>query len=198
MMQAALWILLAFFLGALPLSYWLGRIALKVDIRQYGDGNPGAANVWRAGGRWWGLLAILLDAAKGLIGVALGVYIGGLQGWALFPLGLAPILGHAYTPFLNFQGGKSLAITFGVWTALTLYEAPIVLGLALGFWLWVLRTEGWATLAGTLTLLAYLLIWHPDPVLISLAAANSLLLTWRYREYLQKKPVLFGRKPDHQ
>jgi asparagine N-glycosylation enzyme membrane subunit Stt3 len=69
------------------------------------------------------------------------------------------------------------------------------LGLAFGFWLWLLRTEGWATLAGMLTLLAYLLIWHPDPVYIALAAANTLLLIWRYRDYLQKKPILFGRTP---
>ncbi|KPK05115.1 MAG: hypothetical protein AMJ56_16395, partial [Anaerolineae bacterium SG8_19] len=66
-----IWIALAFLCGSLPLSVWLGRLVLGIDIRQFGDGNPGAANVWRAGGAKWGLTAVLLDFLKGAIPVAL-------------------------------------------------------------------------------------------------------------------------------
>jgi glycerol-3-phosphate acyltransferase PlsY len=136
------------------------------------------------------MLAIILDGLKGLVPVALAVYIGDVSGWLLVLVSLAPLLGHVYTPFLNFQGGKALATSFGVWTALTLYQAPLVLGISLGFWLWLFRTEGWAVLAGMLSLAAYLLIWQPDPVLLSIWAGNFAILLWRYRDYLRKRPRL--------
>lgn len=183
-----LWIGFAFLCGALPLSYWLGRLALHVDIRQYGDGNPGAANVWRAGGKWWGLLAVLLDALKGLIPVALANFQAGLDGWALVAVALAPMVGHAYTPFLSFSGGKALAVTFGVWTGLTLWQVPVVLGLAFAFWLLVLRVEGWAILAGMLTLFLYLILTAAPWTWLAVWAGSLLLFLWKHRDDFQRSP----------
>jgi glycerol-3-phosphate acyltransferase PlsY len=188
-MTNLLWILLAFICGSLPLSYWLGKAFLKVDIREYGDGNPGATNVWRAGGEWWGLLAILLDGLKGLVPVALAHYLAGLTGWALFAVSLAPLLGHAYTPFLKFHGGKALATSFGVWTGLTLYQAPIVLGISLAFWLWLLRKEGWAILAGMLSLLVYLLLFQRDLLLLAVWTGNFIILMWKYRDHFYQSQM---------
>ena len=192
-MTNLLWIFLAFFCGSLPLSYWVGRIFLKVDIREYGDGNPGATNVWRAGGKWWGLLAILLDGLKGLVPVALANYVAGLTGWVLVVVSLAPLLGHAYTPFLKFQGGKALATTFGVWTGLTLYQAPIVLGISLAFWLWLLRKEGWAILAGMLSLLVYLLVFQRDALLLAVWTGNLVILMWKYRDQFYRSQMFQPR-----
>ncbi|HQP09669.1 MAG TPA: glycerol-3-phosphate acyltransferase, partial [Anaerolineaceae bacterium] len=62
-------VLIAFLFGSLPFSLWLGKLSLKVDVRQYGDGNPGAANVFRAGGKGIGLLAIILDVTKAALPV---------------------------------------------------------------------------------------------------------------------------------
>jgi glycerol-3-phosphate acyltransferase PlsY len=182
MLNNLLWVLFALLCGMLPLSYWLGKLILKVDIRQYGDSNPGGTNVWKAGGRWWGMLAILLDGLKGLIPVSLALYIGGVEGWWILPLSLAPILGHVFSPFLNFRGGKALATTFGVWTALTLYLVPLIFGIALGFWIWFLKNEAWAILASISTVLAFLLLWNYDPVLVSIWVANGAILVWRYRD----------------
>ncbi len=187
---ALLWVAFAFFCGALPLSYWLGRIFLHVDIRQYGDGNPGAANVWRAGGKWWGLLAIFLDAFKGLIPVALANFSTGLTGWALVATALAPILGHAYTPFLRFNGGKALSVTFGVWTGLTLWQAPVVLGLAFAVWLKLLVVEGWAILAGMLTLLVFFVLTQAPPDWLAVWAGSLLLFLWKHRTDFRRPPNL--------
>ncbi len=180
------WVIFAFTCGMLPLSYWLAKLFLKVDIRQYGDGNPGGTNVWKAGGRWWGLFAILLDGLKGLIPVSLALYLGGVDGWWVFPVSLAPIFGHVYSPFLNFRGGKALATTFGVWTALTLYLVPMIFGIALGFWIWLLKKEGWAILAGLSSVLVFLLIWNFDPILVSIWVANSMILVWRYSDKIRE------------
>lgn len=176
------WVIFAFFCGSLPLAYWLGKLVLKVDIRQYGDGNPGGTNVWKAGGKWWGILAILLDGLKGLIPVILALYLGGIEGWWIFPVSLAPILGHVFSPLMNFRGGKALATTFGVWTGLTLYLVPMIFGIALGFWIWLLKNDGWAILVGISSVLVFLLIWNFDPVLVSIWVANGTILVWRYSD----------------
>lgn len=189
-LSTLLWVLFAFFCGALPMSYWLGRLFLHVDIRQYGDGNPGAANVWRAGGKGWGLLAVFLDAFKGLVPVALANFWGGVSGWPLAAVTLAPILGHAYTPFLGFEGGKALAVTFGVWTGLTLWQVPVVLGLSFAFWLLTLRVEGWAILAGMLTLLAYLLLAGAPTTWLAVWLGSLLIFLWKHRADFRRRPDL--------
>jgi glycerol-3-phosphate acyltransferase PlsY len=180
------WVFFAFVCGSLPLSYWLGKLLLKVDVRQYGDGNPGGVNVWKAGGRWWGITAILLDGLKGLIPVALALYVGDIDGWLLFPISIAPVLGHIFSPFLNFRGGKALATTFGVWTALTLYIVPFAFGISLGFWMWLLKNDGWAILAGVISVLVLLLVGNYDLVLVSIWIANGGILVWRYSDAFSK------------
>jgi len=189
-MVGLIWIVIAFFCGALPLSVWLGRLALGVDITQYGDGNPGAANVWRAGGGRWGMLAVLLDFFKGAIPVGLANYAAGLDGWLLAAVAIAPILGHAFSPFMSFQGGKALAVTFGIWAGLSLFVVPIVMGLFFGIYLWLLKPEGWAVMAGAFSLLVVLLILFPDPVWLSVWAGMALILAWTHRDDLRQKPRL--------
>jgi glycerol-3-phosphate acyltransferase PlsY len=181
-----MWVLFALVCGSLPLSYWLGKLFLRVDIRRYGDGNPGGFNVWKAGGPWWGITAILLDGFKGLIPVALALYLGGVHGWWLFLVSIAPILGHIFSPFLNFQGGKALATTFGVWTALTLYQVPMVFGISLGIWIWLLKNNLWAILAGVLSVLVFLSVWNFDLVLVCTWIANGIILVWKYNDKFGK------------
>lgn len=193
-MTALLWTLLAFLCGSLPLSVWLGRLALGVDIRQFGDGNPGAANVWRAGGPFWGVLAILLDAFKGLIPVALANFYVGLDQWAMVPVTIAPIAGHAFSPFLRFRGGKALAVTFGVWTGLTIWFVPVILGFSLAFWLTFLRPEGWAVLAGSLTLFIALLLLDSPTGWLAVWLGMTLIFILTQREDLRQHPSLAFRK----
>lgn len=182
MLVNILWVVLAFLCGTLPFSYWLGKLFLKIDIRNYGDGNPGGTNVWTAGGQWWGLTAIILDGLKGLVPVSLAYYLGGVENWWILPLSLAPTLGHIFSPFLNFRGGKALATTFGVWTALTVYIVPTIFGFALGLWIWLLKNEGWAMLAGVVSVLAFMIVLNYDLVFISTWIANGGILLWRYSD----------------
>ncbi|UCG25024.1 MAG: glycerol-3-phosphate acyltransferase [Chloroflexota bacterium] len=189
-MVVILWILFAFLCGALPLSVWLGRAALRVDITQFGDGNPGAANVWRAGGGRWGMTAVLLDFLKGAIPVGLANFVVGLEGWQLAAVAVAPILGHAFSPFMGFHGGKALAVTFGIWTGLSLFVVPIILGLFFGLYLWLLKPEGWAVMAGSATLLGALLVFFPDPVWLATWVGMTIILAWKHKHDLAQKPRL--------
>jgi len=184
------WFLFSFLCGSRPVSVWIGRWALQVDIRQYGDTNPGPANVVRAGGRGWGVMAMLLDFLKGAVPVGLANWAGELGSWGLALIALAPVLGHAYSPFLGFRGGKALATTFGIWTGLTLWQGPIVLGANLGVWSGILVAEGWAILFGMSGFLVFLLLSQAPISMIVLAIANAGLLIWKYRYSFQRKPFL--------
>ncbi len=187
-MMTLLWTLLAFLSGALPFAVWLGRLALRTDIRRYGDGNPGGANLWRAGGAVWGLSGILLDYSKAAIPVAWAHFGYGLQAWDLVPVALAPVVGHAYTPFLRGRGGKALAVTFGTWTGVSLWFGPMVLGLAFAFWLFTLRSEGWTVTLGMLTLLVALLVGGSGLPWLVIGLGNAALLVWKHRHELRRRP----------
>lgn len=199
-----LWTLIGFLFGSLPISVWLGKLVLRTDIRGYGDGNPGGTNVMRAGSRGLGLLAIGLDMLKGAAPVALAHYVFGVAGWPLVPVMLAPILGHAFSPFLGFRGGKALASTFGVWTAMTVPFGPFVMGGAVFVFYKLLTISGWAALAALLALLGFLLTpalhWRSPglaagPTLPLLAAwvGTVAIVAWTHRADLWQRP---DRRPQ--
>lgn len=180
-MPTVIWFAIAFLSGALPFSVWVGRLAGK-DVRQYGDGNPGATNAWKAGGVFWGAAAMILDFAKGAIPILLVNFVVGLEGWSLAAVSLAPILGHAYSPFLRFRGGKALAVTFGVWCGLSLWLAPAVLGLSFALWLILLKNDGRAVLAGMFSLLILFLLISTDGAWFLVWLGNTAVLAWKYRK----------------
>lgn len=189
-MTAAVLVVIAFFSGALPFSVWVGRLALGKDIREYSDGNPGATNVLRAGGVKWGALALLLDFIKGALPVWIARVTLGLEGWPLLAVALAPVLGHAFSPFLRFRGGKAVAVTGGVWCGLTIWEVPTIGGLLLGFWFSFVNESGWAVMLTLLSVLAYLLLTWRDPLLLAAWSGNAAILAWKHRAELTQPPTL--------
>jgi glycerol-3-phosphate acyltransferase PlsY len=146
----------AFWLGACPFSVWVGQWFLGKDIRDYGDGNPGAANVFRAGGRKSFCLAMFLDIAKGVPFVFLAHSLWGFPEIVVTAVGLSAILGHAFSPLLGFKGGKSIAVTIGVLSALPQPEMLLafITFLLIGF-LFV-ESDAWVVMAGAVGSLAYL------------------------------------------
>lgn len=184
----AFWALLGFFMGSIPFSVWLGRLLLCADIRTYGDGNPGSANAWRAGKWRVGVPAVLLDYLKGAVPVSLAHYVFRVADWGLVAVALAPVLGHAFSPFLRFRGGKALTVTFGIWTGMTFAEGPIVLGLLFGFFLVVQREDAWAVLLGMLTFLFYWWLRQADTRILVTCVGNTLVLAYKHRYELRQAP----------
>jgi len=154
----ALWTGAGFLAGSLMFSYWLGRLFAKKDVREYGDANPGAFNAWKAGGWKIGLAAALLDFAKGAVPVGLAVWVFGVGGWYVVPVALAPILGHAFSPFLKFRGGKAIAVSLGVWSALTIWEGLLVFGLLIGLFYILLDHPSWSVIFAMLAFLGYMIL----------------------------------------
>lgn len=110
---------LAFIIGGIPFGWLLVKILYKVDIRQIGSGSIGATNVYRAikekdekKAKILSILTIILDATKGLIIVAIAKIIG-LSYETQWTIALLAIIGHCYSPFLGFKGGKGVATAIG-------------------------------------------------------------------------------------
>ncbi len=183
-----LWVLVGFLAGSLPFSVWIGRLVARADVRRYGDGNPGATNAWRAGGWKAGLPALLLDYLKGAVPVSLAHFAAGLSDWALVPVALSPVFGHAFSPFLGFRGGKAVAATFGAWTGLTIWAGPTVLGLSLGLFYALNATDAWSAVLGLLGLLAYLLASSAPAPFLAVWVGNLALILWKHRRDLRTPP----------
>lgn len=150
--------LAAFGLGACPFSVWIGRWFLGKDIRDYGDGNPGAANVFRAGSRKLGLLAVVLDVAKGFPFVFLAHAFFELPDAAVLAVAMSAILGHAFSPLLQLRGGKAIAVTFGALIALPQHEIVVAFAaLALLGFLFI-EVNAWAVILGAVGSLAFILV----------------------------------------
>lgn len=185
-----LWTIFSFLMGALPLSVWIGRFALKVDIRDYGDKNPGATNVLRAGGFGWFFVALMLDISKAAAPVGLAYYIFGWQGWEILPIAIAPPLGHTFSPFLNWRGGKAIATAFGVWIGLTIWTIPLVSATTAIIFTLLITPSGWAVMAALASILIALLTWITNPIFLVVWATQMALLIYNHRADLVKRPKL--------
>jgi glycerol-3-phosphate acyltransferase PlsY len=108
---------LGYFLGSIPFGYILVKATTGADIRKAGSGNIGATNAFR-NNRWVGVLTFLLDAGKGYLAVLVAGWLGGDIKWQA-AAALASILGHIFTVFLGFKGGRGVAVGFGSFLALT-------------------------------------------------------------------------------
>jgi glycerol-3-phosphate acyltransferase PlsY len=185
-----LWIPLAYLCGSLPFSVWLPKLFARADVRQYGDGNPGATNAFRAGGKLVGLLALLLDVSKAAAPVGWAYFNMGYRGWPMFLIATAPVLGHAFSPFLRFQGGKALAVAFGAWIGLTLWKLSLPALFLVLIWRKIIDVDGWAVMLALGTLLIIILLWLPEPLFIAVLAGQVLILGWKHRDDLRQKPHL--------
>jgi glycerol-3-phosphate acyltransferase PlsY len=191
------WSLLAFLSGSLPFSVWFGKLFLDVDVRDFGDGNPGATNLFRAGSPLLGIITLILDVGKAALPVGICRFILELHGLGLVVIALAPVLGHMFSPFLRFNGGKALAAALGVWIGLTTWQLslPAVLGVVAG--ILIFSSPGWAVMLAMGAILATLLIWIQDPLLFYVWVGQTILLAWSHRLDLKKRPQLHPRWKKH-
>ena len=189
MANLMLWIVGGFLSGSIPFSLLLGRLMTHKDIRSIGDGNPGAANAWKAGGWTSGLPAMILDIGKGFLPVFLAVHIGHLNGLALLPIALAPILGHAFSPFLRFKGGKAIGVSGGVWLALACFEPIVVFGIFTLVMLLFQPEHAWCVVVGMSCLTFYWVVTQAPLPIILTAAGNLLIIACKHRLELLK-PIL--------
>jgi glycerol-3-phosphate acyltransferase PlsY len=142
--------LFAFLLAGCPFSLWIGKWFLHKDIRTYGDGNPGATNVFRAGSIFVGALAIFMDTAKGFPFVYLASNYYHLSDLSVLAIAVCVLLGHAYSPILKFRGGKALAVTLGVLLAIPQYELLLSLLTFVFIAFLIIKSDSWRVIFGAI------------------------------------------------
>ena len=186
--EQAFFVVLSFLVGSLPFAVWVGHFGIGGDIRNYGDGNPGAFNVYRAGGTKWFMLALALDISKGATPVGLAYQVFGWDGIAIVLVAIVSIFGHAFSPFLSFNGGKAIATTFGIWIGLTLWTVPSIAMIALVITYKLLNSSAWAIMITMFVMLCVLLISNLADELYIVWAINLFLLLYTHRSELATLP----------
>jgi glycerol-3-phosphate acyltransferase PlsY len=182
-----------FILGAVPFSVIIGRLFLRKNIRDYGDGNPGSVNVFRAGGQKAGFLAVVLDIVKGVPFVFLAYAWLHLPDLSVVIVAMSAVLGHAFSPFLRWHGGKAVAISFGVLLGLPQHDILLAyMAFVIAGCLFV-ENDSWVVVLGAAATLAYVAITGEPYEIIILLSFILVLFIYKYFDTLHSLPRLHGR-----
>ena len=193
-MNIAFGIALGYLCGSLVPGYWIGKYFFRKDIRNEGSGNIGATNAFRVLGPPIGTFVLLLDVIKGVAAVLVSRQIHGMDALS----GLAAILGHTFSPFLKFKGGKGVATGLGVFLCLALKPTLIALAVFVLVLLITRRVSPASCLAacalgGSMPMVSMV---SKDPLLVGISEAAVLLILIRHRANIRRlfrgeEPVLF-------
>lgn len=198
-MTLALAVVASYLLGAIPTSYWVVRALRGLDLRTVGSGNLGATNLYRQLGWRWAVPVGLFDALKGAIPVAVFGPWAGLGLVGSVGLGVVAVLGHVFSVFVGFRGGKGVATGGGI----VLGIAPWAFLGTLLVWAVVVRLTGYVSLGsivGAVVLPGLLWLLHPAArPAVWFVAALSALVVWFHRANIARLRAgtehRFGRTP---
>ena len=186
-MAALPWLIASYLLGAVPTSYLAARLFRSIDLREHGSRNLGATNLYRVLGWRYAVPVGLLDAAKGLVPVLL--FAQRVSSSELFALicGLVAVVGHVFSVFVGFKGGKGVATAAGVMLGLT----PAALGVAVVVWAALVYLTGYVSVgsiaAAAIFPLAVYLLEPPDqPAMLWLDIAVAAAIIWFHRGNIQR------------
>lgn len=187
-------LLIAYLLGSIPTGYLVAK-ARGVDIRKVGSGNIGATNVFRILGTPAGVFVLLADAAKGWAAVFFAAKLlcawsypdAGAQAleWFRLGAGVASILGHNFTCWLRFKGGKGIATSAGVLLALV----PVALLIALGVWIVVFaccRYVSLASISAAFSLPFTVWLGGESKTLVAVIATLAVLAIYKHKGNIQR------------
>jgi len=112
-LKTLLFILASYMIAGIPFAYIISKVFLKIDIRTIGSGNVGATNVYRAGGLKISVVVFILDFLKGFVPTIVSIFFFNKNLHISTIIAISTILGHMFTPYLHFRGGKGAATSFG-------------------------------------------------------------------------------------
>ena len=187
-MATIVFIVIAYLIGSVSFAVLMSRLFHLPDPRTYGSKNPGATNVLRTGRKTVAVLTLLGDATKGWLAVYLAQHFAsryGLGSPTFAAVALAVVLGHSYSLFLNFHGGKGVATTCGVLLALNIW-----LGMAtLATWLVIFIISRISSLSALVAAVItpiyafYIFGWDSRSFAVLVL---TLLLIWRHQSNIRK------------
>lgn len=183
-----LFLFVAYLLGSIPTSIWIGKFFYNIDVREFGSGNAGATNTFRVLGKKAGIPVLIIDILKGTAAVSLS-FISGFQMDTPFftnfqiGLGIAALIGHIFPVFAGFRGGKGVATILGVVMCIT----PVSCSVALLVFLTVLFLTRYVSLSSISAGISYPIILNlgmhnTDVVLLVFSILTAVLLIITHRK----------------
>lgn len=188
-LQAGL-IALSYLGGSIPSGLVFSKIFSNKDIRKIGSGNIGTANVIRNVGFFAGFLTFVFDLLKGLIPVLVAIHFFDIKIAIL--AGIAAVLGHIYSIFLKFSGGKGVATAFGVMLGINYITALISFGIFIIIMM-IFRISSLSSLSATLSNLILNLIIAFNGYIVLLNILLVVLIFFRHRENIKR--LINGTEP---
>ena len=193
---------LAYIIGSTPTAVLYGKWLYQIDVRDHGSGNPGATNTFRVLGKRAGTIVLLIDVAKGLLAASIAtllVYLNLLpeKNLVTFKLifGVMAVLGHIFSAFMQFKGGKGVATLLGMMIAIH-YEAALACVMV---FLVVLLITKYVSLSSIMGALAFplFLAFVPrfqtsEPLLIIFAVFLFIVVLWRHNQNIKR--ILEGKE----
>lgn len=185
----------AYLIGGIPWSLLIGRWVGGVDLREMGSGNLGSTNVARFLGGWWAVTVFALDFVKGALPVAAAAWLVAV-GWrdgAMVTAGLAALVGHVYSPYIRFRGGKGIATTAGVAAALIPW---VLLVGAVTFFAVALTTRrvSAGSLAICVVCVPAVLLLYPGHLLLTLFCVGvAIIIAFSHRSNIRR--LIRGEEP---
>ncbi len=185
-----LWLGASYLIGSIPFGLIVSRLLFKTDLRKLGSGNIGATNVLRNFGPQPFVAVMLLDMSKGIIAVAVARLLGFANVWVLLS-GLLSIIGHNWSVYLRFKGGKGIATSAGVIIATFPYQVilAVVGTFLLGVALTRIMSVGSIAAAFAFPLATYLFFMHELHVYwanLALALLASAFALYRHKDNIKR------------
>jgi acyl phosphate:glycerol-3-phosphate acyltransferase len=184
-------LLLAYLLGSFPTGYLACKWLKGIDIRTIGSGSTGATNVLRTLGKPAGISVFLIDVLKGAIAIRSAQSLNSSD-TIIVLAGLASILGHSLPVWLNFKGGKSVAISLGILLAMDWRVGLSTLSL---FLVTILLTKivSMSSIVGAIGAAIVMYIFHPTLPYMLFVLSGSAYVIWRHRTNIQR--IIAGTEP---
>lgn len=187
-----LFLLIAYLLGSIPNSVWIGKLFYNIDVREFGSGNAGATNTFRVLGKKAGIPVLILDILKGTCAVALS-YLSGFDPQSdafinlQLSLGVAALIGHIFPVFAGFRGGKGVATILGV----VICILPLACSLSLSVFLLVLLSSRIVSLSSMIAGISFpiflnLVLGNTNPILTVFSIIVSALLIITHRKNIRR------------
>ncbi len=183
----------AYIIGSIPTAYLFAKLFKGVDIRKFGSGNVGATNAFRVLGKLPGILVLIIDIIKGLICPTLIVDFADLPQmdvWRII-LSVVVVMGHNWTIFLKFKGGKGMATSLGalIGLAVKIEGTRFVLALSVVVWLFIFLLFGFVSLASIvagISLPIFMVAFNQPVELVSLGVVLCLFMVFRHKANIRR------------
>lgn len=178
-------IVAAYLIGSIPFGVIIGRGLYGVDPRTVGSGNIGAANALRAMGFWGAALTLAGDVIKGIVPTAVAIYALHAPPLVVAIIGLATIVGHTWSIFLKFEGGKGVATGLGVLVVLS-WHAALVWAIVFLATALISRYASLSSMLATAAAPIALYLDHAPLPYVAYAVASLVLVLWRHSANIQR------------